>query len=42
VPARLIRELREEELEAYRVSADIYRALVEDYSAERIVGYRGE
>jgi carbonic anhydrase/acetyltransferase-like protein (isoleucine patch superfamily) len=42
VPARLIRELRDGELEAYRVSADIYRSLVEDYSAERIVGYRGE
>jgi carbonic anhydrase/acetyltransferase-like protein (isoleucine patch superfamily) len=41
-PARLVRELREEELGAYRVSADIYRALVEGYSADRIVGYRGE
>ncbi|MHA1209790.1 MAG: hypothetical protein ACTSRF_11295 [Candidatus Freyarchaeota archaeon] len=39
-PARLVRELRDNELEVSRLATQIYKGLVKKYSEKKIVGYR--
>ncbi len=40
VPAKLVRELKEEELETIRMATRIYEGLVKNYSQKRILGYK--
>nr|MDO8082810.1 gamma carbonic anhydrase family protein [Candidatus Freyarchaeota archaeon] len=40
VPAKLVRELKDEELEAGKMATQIYEGLVKNYSEKRILGYQ--
>ncbi len=42
VPAKLVRELRDEELETIRLGTQVYKGLVKNYSEKKILKYKKE
>jgi carbonic anhydrase/acetyltransferase-like protein (isoleucine patch superfamily) len=40
VPAKLVRELKDEELEAGKIATQIYKGLVKNYSEKKILGHK--